>query len=140
MSREEVLGRSAIRMQGTVSLENNGGFIQIAIDIAPDGGAIDADAFEGVAIDVIGNEETYGCHLRTLDTNRPWQSYRCGFRAVPTWSRVHLPFADFTPHRTDVSFNRHRLRRIGLVAIGREFTADLCVSRLALYRAGERSA
>lgn len=140
MSREEVLDRSAIRMQGTVSLENNGGFIQIALDMAPGGGAIDASAFAGVVIDVTGNGETYGCHLRTLDSNRPWQSYRCAFQAGAAWDRVYLPFADFTPHRTDVPFDRKRLRRIGLVAIGREFTADLSVSRLALYRSGERFA
>ncbi len=29
----EVCGRKAVEMQGTVSLENNGGFIQIALDL-----------------------------------------------------------------------------------------------------------
>jgi hypothetical protein len=42
MVRETVAGRPAIRMRGDVSLENNGGFVQIAIDLAPDGKAVDA--------------------------------------------------------------------------------------------------
>ena len=36
--RKEVLGRTAIEMRGTVSLENNGGFIQIAMDFDENGG------------------------------------------------------------------------------------------------------
>jgi len=36
MMREMVAGRPAIRMRGDVSLENKGGFVQIAIDLMPD--------------------------------------------------------------------------------------------------------
>ena len=74
--REVVGGRPAIRMQGDVSLENSGGFIQIALDIAPRNGTVDGSAFSGIAIDVLGNGEEYGLHLRTPELVRPWQSYR----------------------------------------------------------------
>ena len=60
MSRTTLAQRPAIRMQGDVSLENNGGFIQIAIDLAPNGAACDAAGFTGIAIDVLGNGEEYG--------------------------------------------------------------------------------
>ena len=35
MVRELVAGRTAIRMREDVSLESNGGFVQIALDLAP---------------------------------------------------------------------------------------------------------
>jgi hypothetical protein len=50
-------GRPAIRMQGNVSLENNGGFVQIAIDLSPDGKALDASPWRGIELDVFGNSE-----------------------------------------------------------------------------------
>ena len=34
MIREMVAGRPAIRMRGDVSLENNGGFVQMSLDLA----------------------------------------------------------------------------------------------------------
>jgi hypothetical protein len=52
MTRELVSGRPAIRMRGDVNLENKGGFIQIAIDLVPDGKAKDASDWGGVELDV----------------------------------------------------------------------------------------
>jgi len=129
----EINRRPAARMRGAVSTENNGGFIQIAMDLAPDGGAYDASGFTGVGIEVSGNGETYGVHLRTTDMVRPQQSYREAFAAPPLWTVVRLPFAQFVPHRIETPLNIMRLRRIGLVAIGRAFDADLSVARLWLY-------
>jgi hypothetical protein len=133
VSAEIVDGRTAARMRGRVSTDNNGGFIQIAIDLLPDGSAIDVSGCTGLAIDVFGNDETYGAHLRSTDITRPQQSYRQGFIAPPRWTTIALPFSDFAPHRVETPLNLARLRRIGLVAIGREFDVDLSVARLALY-------
>lgn len=127
MVRESVAGRPAIRMRGDVSLENNGGFVQIAIDLAPDGKAVDASAWQGIELDVFGNGEEYGIHLRTEDLTRPWQSYRQNFRADPQWRTIPFRFADFVPYRTEAPLEIRRLRRIGVVAIGRAFSADLAV-------------
>ncbi len=129
----EIEGRIAARMRGAVSTENNGGFIQIAMDLSPDGGAFDAGGFNGIAAELLGNGEAYGLHLRTTDLARPQQSYRHPLLAAPHWQVIEFPFAGFIPHRTDVPFDPRKLRRIGLVAIGREFDADLSVARLWLY-------
>jgi len=129
---EIVAGRDAIRMRGRVSTENNGGFIQIALDLAA-GEPLDAGRFAGFALDVLGNGERYGAHLRTPEVSRPQQSWRQDFVATPQWQTVLLPFAQFVPHRIELPLAPSRLRRIGLVAIGREFDADLSVARLALY-------
>lgn len=130
MVRETVAGRPAIRMRGDVSLENNGGFVQIAIDLAPDGTAVDASAWQGIELDVFGNGEEYGIHLRTEDLTRPWQSYRQSFRADPQWRTIQFRFNDFVPYRNEVPLDTRRLRRIGVVAIGRAFSADLAVGGL----------
>jgi hypothetical protein len=129
----EIGGRRCLRMTGRVRLENDGGFVQMALDLAPGGGPVDASGFAGVALTVRGNGEAYGVHLRTAGLARPWQSYRAGFTAPTDWAEHRLPFAAFVPHRTDVPFDPARLRRIGLVAIGRAFEADLAVADLRFF-------
>ena len=127
-------GRPSLRMTGDVRLENDGGFIQAALDLAPSGDTIDASGFSGVRIVVRGNGEKYSVHLRTPDNVRPWQSYRAHFTAGSDWASIDLPFETFVPYRLEAPLDKTRLRRIGLVAIGRAFYADLAVSELALYR------
>ncbi|MBT8130481.1 MAG: CIA30 family protein [Gammaproteobacteria bacterium] len=126
-------GRDCVRMQGDVSTENNGGFLQIALDLAA-GKRFDASGFDGVLLQVAGNGERYNLHLRTSDLRQPWQSYRAGFVARADWSEIRIPFADLEVYRSDREFRPERLIRIGLVAIGREFEADLCVSAVRFYR------
>ncbi|MEZ5583669.1 MAG: CIA30 family protein [Candidatus Competibacteraceae bacterium] len=121
-----------MRLTGEVSLENNGGFIQMALDLSREG-VLNASAYRGLRLLVRGNGEEYNAHLRTPDTVRPWQSYRASFNAPDTWHEVHLPFAQFKPYRLDAPLDVSRLRRLGLVAIGRPFQADLCVAEISLY-------
>lgn len=134
---EVIDGRPAVRLTGKVRLENNGGFVQVALDLGSDGGPIDAGAWTGIAIDIRGNGETYGVHLRTTDVTRPWQSYRAAVATGPAWRTVRLPFADFSPHRLEAPLKPARLRRIGIVAIGRAFDADVAVASLRFYRQGD---
>ena len=133
LTRQQVSGRAALRLTGTVSLENNGGFLQMALDLRPDGGAVDARGHGGLALDVLGNGERYNVHLRTADVTRPWQSYRAAFTAPAQWTTLHLPFADFAPHRLDAPLDLSSLRRIGIVAIGRTFEADIALGGLRFY-------
>ena len=134
MTRELVAGRQAIRMRGDVSLENNGGFVQISLDLNPDGMAVDAGSWQGLELDVFGNGETYAMHLRTTDLSLPWQSYRQRFRADPEWRTVELPFKDFVPHRTEIGLSTRRLKRLGVVAIGRPFVADISIGGLRFMK------
>ncbi len=133
MTREIVGGRLAIRMRGDVRLENNGGFVQIALDLSPDSGTVDASAWGGIELDFHGSAGEYGVHLRTSDLARPWQSYRTNFVALPKWQTARLPFGGFGPHRTDIPLDLRRLRRLGLVAIGRAFSADLALGGLRFF-------
>jgi hypothetical protein len=113
---------------GRVSLDNNGGFIQMAADIDPP-----PPGMTGLMLDVSGNGEEYNVHLRTSDLDRPWQSYRASFVASENRQEIRFPLEDFTPHRTDAPFNAANIRRIGIVAIGREFDADVWVYSIAWY-------
>ena len=133
MRRELIDGRQAITMQGDVSLENNGGFIQIALDLRPDARTMDASGWSGIEIDVCGNGESYNLHLRTADLTRPWQSYRQSFATSSRWQTVRLAFADFEAHRTDTPFNPGALRRIGILAIGRAFRAEMAISSIRFF-------
>jgi hypothetical protein len=129
----DVEGRPCVRLTGEVRLDNNGGFVQASLDLSAEG-CLDARDWQGFELDVLGNGERYNLHLRTADTGIVWQSYRSELVAAPRWTRLHLPFADFRPYRIDRPLDRGMLKRIGLVAIGREMAADLCVARVALYR------
>ncbi len=133
LTPDSVDGRACLRMEGRVALENNGGFVQAALDLGDRCAAV-APGYLGIQIDLYGNNEIYNLHLRSDATRRPWQSYRASFKSLPSWHTVQLPFTDFQPHRIDTPLKLETLRRLGVVAIGRPFTANLCIGRLALYR------
>jgi len=133
IGHQRVEGRTCLRLSGDVRLENNGGFIQAAMDLNPEGGTLDASDYAGVRLIVRGNGERYSMHLRTPDNMRPWQSYRAQFTAGEDWASVELPFEDFAPYRLQAPLDVTRLRRIGLVAIGRAFHADLSVCEMSFY-------
>ncbi len=130
--QDRVAGRDAMRLTGAVSLENNGGFVQMAFDLNG-GDALDASAYSGLALDVLGNDERYDLRLRTDALDRPWQSFRCDFAAPPIWTRIDVLFSDLEAHRTSAQFDPKGLRRIGILAVGREMQADVAVSGLRFF-------
>jgi len=125
--------RPCLHLTGNVNLENNGGFIQATLELTPRRQRLDASNFTGVRLIVCGRPEEYSVHLRTRDNVRPWQSYRAHFATGPDWKSVDLPFNDFSPYRLESPLDRTQLHRIGLVAIGRAFYADLAISQLDFY-------
>jgi len=127
-----VEGRPCLHLTGDISLLNNGGFVQASLDL-DQAGPLDARAYAGIEVDVYGNGQGYNLHLRTADTRIVWQSYRASFQATPGWHTLRLPFRQFEPYRIDRPLDLASLKRLGLVAIGQEMRADLCVARLALY-------
>ncbi len=129
---DEADGRPCLRLHGRVRLENSGGFLQAALDLKGEASRA-FSSYEGVLLDVYGNGESYNVHLRTAAVRLPWQSYRASFQAPARWQTVRLPFSRFEPYRIDTPLDMGQVRRIGLVAIGRAFSADLSLGRLALY-------
>ncbi|KIN73454.1 Complex I intermediate-associated protein 30 [Sulfitobacter guttiformis KCTC 32187] len=133
VSRGTVSGREAARLTGEVSLDNNGGFIQMAFDL--DGGAVmDASGWRGIEIDLRGNRASYEIRLRTDQLARPWQSFRAEFTTTGDWETVQLPWDVFEARKTDAVLDPARLRRIGVLAIGSEMQADIAVSGIRFYK------
>lgn len=58
---------------------------------------------------------------------RLWQSWRLSFVVRPEWQTLRPPFAEFEPHRIDAPLDPRSLRRIGIIAIGRDFQADIAI-------------
>ena len=134
LSLDSIDGKACLRLQGDVRLENNGGFIQAALDIK-NTEAADASGYTGLLLQVYGNDQEYNLHLRTDAVWLPWQAYRASFLAPARWQTVRLPFSEFEGYRIGKKLDVQHLERIGVVAIGRAFRANLCVAKVALYRA-----
>ena len=134
LTPENHRGRRCLRLQGGVSTANNGGFVQMALPLAADA-TYDATAYTGIELQVTGNNERYNLHIRTASLWLPWQSYRASFEATPEWTTVRIPFTALKPYKTSRAFRPDQLEQLGLVAIGREFQADLCLAAVRLYQA-----
>jgi hypothetical protein len=127
-------GQPSLALGGDVRLENNGGFIQASLNLAPALETFDASGCRGLRLLAQGNGEAYSVHLRTPDAVHPWQSYRANFVAGAEWRSIEVPFTEFTPYKLEPPLDTRRLKRIGIVAIGRAFTADIKLARLEFYR------
>ena len=131
----EVSGEeNCLRLIGDVRLENNGGFIQAALDLTSDNSTLDASEFTGIRLVAKGNGQQYSLHLLTADNTRPWQSNRAHYVARSDVQTFKLPFSEFEPYRIAEPIDITKLRRLGIVAIGRQFQADLKICRLEFYR------
>ena len=123
--------RAYARMTGAVSTENNGGFIQMRMDL-PEGAPVDA---MGVRLIVRGNDQTYFVHLRTGDTMLPWQYYQADFKVTEAWGELHLPFDAF--RRSGRLFRAvplaDGLRSIAVVAYGRDHQAEIDVREVGFH-------
>jgi hypothetical protein len=133
LEKDTIEGKQCIRLRGNISLKNNGGFIQAALDIGATPVA-NTSAYQGIMLEVYGNDEEYNLHLRSKDVWLPWQSYRASFVAPAKWQIIKLPFSIFSGYRIRKPLDLAHLTRIGIVAIGHEFAVDLCIGQLALYR------
>lgn len=129
---EMVDERVAIRLYGDVSTAQNGGFIQVSLRI--DGRRIDAEQYAGIEVDVLGNGEDYNIHVTTTRSFPPWRFYKHTFATTDTWTRIRLPWSDFTSESFRQPLDPSTINRLNVTAYARDFEADLAVSRIALYR------
>jgi hypothetical protein len=118
----------AIRLTGTVSTANRGGFIQVRTELET---PLPAGS-EAILIEARGNGERYFVHLRTRGTVLPWQYYQAGFETAADWREVRLPFEAFAASGRLLRATPlpETVTSIGLVAYGRDHVADLEVRRL----------
>jgi hypothetical protein len=124
-------GIDFVRLTGTVSTESNGGFLQVR-RLLPQGFPAGT---EGLELDLRGNGEAYYVFLRTREMTRPWHFYNAVFQSTPDWSRVRIPLSTFEQSQDFLSdsIDPQSVIRIGLVAYGRDHSADLSVASVGLY-------
>lgn len=123
-----------LHMTGDVRLENNGGFVQVALPLDGNGQSFDARAYRAVRLKVKGNGEGYYVHLRTDDTSAPWQYYAAPFSTSEEWSTVEIPFEEFEPRSLSTALDPSALRRVAIVAYGERMRADVSIARIELAR------
>ncbi len=121
---------SYVRLEGSVSTANNGGFIQIRRDLID--GPKEA---KGLLLRVKGNGENYYIHLRTGGTVLPWQYYQISFPTTKKWDEIRLPFSKFERSSSWISkkISADKIKTIGLVAYGKDHSAVLDVSHVSFY-------
>ena len=124
-------GAAFAHMTGKVSTVNNGGFIQMRMDLP----SPPADAVTGVRLVVRGNDQRYFVHLRTGGTILPWQYYQAGFEVTQDWAEVRLPFTDFVASGRLLRTvpRASSLKSIGIVAFGRDHQAEIDVKEVGFY-------
>ena len=124
-------GQSYVEMLGRVSTENNGGFIQFRSTIPE----LDLQGTSGIVLTVKGNQQRYFVHLRSRWTILPWQYYQAPFDVEESWNEVRLPWKTFKSSSTwlpNITSSRG-LSSIGIVAFGREHTAQVAVKDIGFY-------
>tara|TARA_Y100000817_G_scaffold28265_1_gene19888 strand:+ start:442 stop:1041 length:600 start_codon:yes stop_codon:yes gene_type:complete len=126
-------GSKFYRMTGNVSTANNGGFIQFQADLSNISNT--EEVFNGIKIKVRGNNENYQIFIRTNLTVLPWQYYSSEFYASNQWKEIELPFSSFKRSNfyQPKNINNTDIRTLGIVAYGKDYSADLNVGLIEFY-------
>ena len=121
-------GVSFYRLEGNVSTENNGGFIQVRAEVN-----LRNKNFKGIRIKVRGNNNEYYMHLRS-PRMLPWNYYTSKFYASEEWQVIDLPLSSFEYSRdASKSFNSSKMKSIGIVAFGKDFFAQVDIAGVEFY-------
>ena len=123
------------RLTGEVTTENNGGFIQFRANVSFDKTVNQGRMIKGVRLIGRGNGAKYFIHFRTSDNRRPSDYYSAEFQTGLEWDSVDLPFSKFKRRRFDNSIllSAEKIQSMGVVAYGREHTADVSISKIEFY-------
>ena len=118
------------RLEGDVSTENNGGFIQLRSKIS-----ISNQPFSGIRFKVRGSGDEYFIHVRTSFTLLPWQYYFAKFKTSSNWKTVEIPFSELAKSHIfqPSNISSDSIKTLGFVAFGKDFKAKLDITEIELY-------
>ena len=121
----------AINLFGKVSTQNNGGFIQVRVNM-PTGAATE---FKGIKLKVKGNGDEYFVHIRNSSSKLPWHYYSKSFIAKNEWQVIELPFSEFLRSSNFIrkKMKVESIKTIGLVAYGKDYDADVSIISMSFY-------
>lgn len=109
-------GQRALVLRGRVSLENRGGFVQVALQLGERGRPLDASRFRAIRLTVCGSAPATLVHLRTADNLFPWSHYAAPFALPTEWGEMDVPFTAFEAAGMATRLDRGVLTRLGVVA------------------------
>ena len=118
-----------LRLQGSVSTQNNGGFIQFRSKFN-----FAERNFKGLKLKIRGIPSKYYIHITTQYTLLPWQYYSGEFVASENWNEVKIMFKNFKKSNfyQPSKFHSSDIKSIGFVAFGKDFDAQLDVQEAML--------
>ncbi len=119
-------------LTGNVTTENNGGFIQIRRDLR----SINLDSVNSIKLIAKGNNQKYFVFLRTTGTKLPWQYYQSQFTVNENFNEFILPINEFKKSGMLMSskINPKKITSIGLVAFGRDHSAELSIKEIEFIK------
>lgn len=117
----------ALTLEGRVSTENNGGFIQARLSNIRLPGQT-----ARLRLDVKGDGQVYYIHLRSRATRLPWQYYQATFRTNGDWQDIAIGLEAFTPSGRLLprTVRPETVTSIALVAYGRDHDAAVSLARI----------
>jgi len=136
LHRTNYRGESCLGLRGEVSLRGRGGFVRMALDLAPGFDCLDVSGFSGIRLCIAGNAQPYMMELQTADTVHPWQCYRAAFVALTHWRSLDVPFTGFEHFRILRPLAVTNLRRLSLAVVGRPTAVELYVRGIHFYAEG----
>ena len=124
-----------VRMSGDVSTANNGGFIQIRLELAGMFRSFDASGYEGVRLVARGLDSGYYVHIRTSNSRMPWMYFTAPVPVGEDWNEIFIPWESFRTgdYGNWGRLNTERLKSIALVAYGKDFEAQIDLLEIGLY-------
>uniref|UniRef100_A0A7S0UNR5 NADH:ubiquinone oxidoreductase intermediate-associated protein 30 domain-containing protein n=1 Tax=Pseudo-nitzschia delicatissima TaxID=44447 RepID=A0A7S0UNR5_9STRA len=139
--REDFQGRLCNVLTANVRLANDGGFVQMVTDLALDpamSNTVDASQYDGLEFEAYyegdSDKENFNVHLKDRNCNRQFSSYRATFELPEgEWTTVRLPWSRFDGFgwgAVENLLDTRAIRRIGLVAIGKEMDVSLALSSI----------
>ena len=129
-------GTPLLRLRGSVSLENRGGFIQVRLKLAARPAVFDASRYSGVRLTLRGEGgEGYYLFARTRQTRLPWKYYSAPLPVTKEWRTVEVPWSAFEggKYGRTGEFRPGDLLSLALTAAFREFEPLLEVREIGLY-------
>ena len=123
---------NAIILTGSVSIKNNGGFIQIKRNL----NNVNLIKVKRLTIIAKGNHEKYYIHLRTTFTVLPWQYYQSSFVVENNFKSFVLPLSNFkkSGYLLPTKINPNNIKSIGIVAFGKDYNAELVVKEISFVK------
>jgi hypothetical protein len=129
-------GRRYLSMSGSVSLANNGGFIQARLLVGDKRRpAFDASGYRGLKLVVRGVGSDYYVFLRTTGNVMPWSFYMASLPVTEEWTEALIPWSEFRKgdYGSLFSFNPAKLSSVAVVAYKKAFSASIDVASISLY-------